>query len=145
MPTVNEQIAVTFTGDDLPQPGEFKSYEVGRYTFLIENTEPAKLVVVRTQAGGEPPAVPAITADGAVPIYVPVILGLGRSRYTHAARAARSVHNRVINVANFALCNGKQDGRPVQKVDHTRTLADVTCPRCRRWMTLPPSQPKEMR
>jgi len=140
MPDYRTNTRIVFTDPDLPEPGEVREHHIGPYTILIEHPErttdpgPARLPEDR------PTALEALeqaaqvaeetTEEKPAERFAPAIMDLKKTLYTHAVELRKHGNSKRARVADFAVCNGRNNGRPVRGRDATRTMDDVDCPRC---------------
>jgi len=147
MPDYKTNTRIVLTDPDLPEPGEVREHHIGPYTILIDHPgSGAGRLVVPSQLPVMPPDPQLLAAfdeaakgaekpaedkpEASPERFVVALMDLKKTIYTHAVEVRR--HGRRARVADFALCNGRNNGRPVRGRDTTRTLADVDCPRCLR-------------
>jgi len=145
MPEYKTNTRIVLTDTDLPDPGEVREHHVGPYTILIDH--PAQIgsgrLVVPSQLPAMAPDPQLLAAfdqvakgaekpEAPTDRFVVALMDMKKTIYTHAVEMRRHGGNRRARVSDFALCNGRNNGRPVRGRDTTRTLADVDCPRCLR-------------
>ncbi len=146
MPDYKTNTRIVLTDPDLPEPGEVREHHIGPYTILIDYPDSGAGRLVVTEPPVMPPdplflaevdaalqgKPPEDKPDAPTDRFVVALMDLKKTIYTHAVEMRRHGGSRRARVSDFALCNGRNNGRPVRGRDTTRTLADVDCPRCLR-------------